>query len=68
MIGKRFQVFAEYTGVMHVHTFLGGHSTGTFEELIAGANANDLDFVVMTEHYDSNYDTSALTLPSDLRF
>lgn len=54
--------FAEYTGVMHVHTFLGGHSTGTFAELIAGANANDLDFVVMTEHYDSNYDTSALTL------
>lgn len=54
--------FAEYKGVMHVHTFLGGHSTGTFEELIAGANANDLDFVVMTEHYDSNYDTSALTL------
>jgi hypothetical protein len=47
---------------MHVHTFLGGHSTGTFEELIEAANANRLDFVVMTEHYDKNYDTSALTL------
>ena len=54
--------FTEYTGVMHVHTSLGGHSTGTFEELIQAANANDLDFVVMTEHYDQNYDTSALTL------
>ncbi|MEQ1762383.1 MAG: hypothetical protein ABL984_04455 [Pyrinomonadaceae bacterium] len=52
----------EYKGVMHVHTFLGGHSTGTFEELIKAANANELDFVVMTEHYDQNYDTSALTL------
>lgn len=54
--------FTEYKGVMHVHTFLGGHSTGTFEELIAAANANDLDFVVMTEHYENAYDTSALTL------
>jgi len=59
---QTFPDYTEYKGVMHVHTFLGGHSTGTFEELIAAANANDLDFVVMTEHYDSNYDTSALTL------
>ncbi len=54
--------YTEYKGVMHVHTFLGGHSTGTFEELIKAANANDLDFVLMTEHYDQNYDTSELTL------
>ncbi len=54
--------FREYKGVMHVHSFLGGHSTGTFEELISAANANRLDFVVMTEHYDLRYDTSALTL------
>ena len=54
--------FTEYKGVMHVHTFLGGHSTGTFEELIGAANANDLDFVLMTEHYENAYDTSALTL------
>ncbi len=57
-----FPEYTEYKGVMHVHTFLGGHSTGTFEELISAANANDLDFVVMTEHYESIYDTSALTL------
>ena len=54
--------YTEYQGVMHVHTLLGGHSTGTFEELINAANSNDLDFVVMTEHYESAYDTSALTL------
>jgi hypothetical protein len=54
--------FIEYKGVIHVHTSLGGHSTGTFDELIAAANANDLDFVLMTEHYTDAYDTSALTL------
>ena len=54
--------FLEYKGVMHVHSYLGGHSTGTFEELMSAANANRLDFVVMTEHYDLRYDTSALTL------
>lgn len=60
--GETFPGYTEYKGVMHVHTSLGGHSAGTFDELITAANANDLDFVVMTEHYDQNYDTSALTL------
>lgn len=54
--------FNEYKGIVHAHTSLGGHSTGGFDELIAGANANDLDFVIMTEHYTDLYDTSALTL------
>jgi len=54
--------FAEYQGVMHVHSFLGGHSSGTFEEIIAGAGANQLSFVVMTEHPSKNFDTSAMTL------
>ncbi len=54
--------FAEYKGNIHVHTSLGGHSTGGFDELIAAANSNGLDFVVMTEHYSENYDTAALTL------
>lgn len=59
---KKDPNFNEYKGVIHAHTSLGGHSTGSFEELIAGANANDLDFVVMTEHTTEAYDTSALTL------
>lgn len=54
--------FREYKGIIHAHTALGGHSTGSFDELIAAANSNDLDFVVMTEHWADEYDTSALTL------
>lgn len=54
--------YDEYKGVIHVHTSLGGHSTGGFDELTAAAAANDLDFVVMTEHVSSAYDTSVLTL------
>jgi hypothetical protein len=54
--------FKEYKGIIHAHTSLGGHSTGSFDELISAANANDLDFVLMTEHYSDVYDTSALTL------
>src|SRR3979411_1795904 len=48
--------YAEYKGVMHVHSFLGGHSTGTFQEMIAAAQANELSFVVMTEHPLKEYD------------
>ena len=54
--------FREYKGIIHAHTNLGGHSTGSFDELIAAANANGLDFVLMTEHWTDSYDTSALTL------
>lgn len=54
--------YKEYKGIIHAHTSLGGHSTGTFDELIAAANANDLDFVIMTEHWSDAYDTAALTL------
>ncbi len=54
--------FDEYKGIIHAHTSLGGHSTGNFDELIEGASANGLDFVVMTEHTSADYDTAALTL------
>jgi len=54
--------FVDYRGVMHVHSFLGGHSTGTFTELIAAAKANGLDFVIMTEHPQEDFDTSATAL------
>src|SRR5204862_3314468 len=54
--------FVDYKGVIHVHSFLGGHSTGTFTELIAAAKANQLDFVIMTEHPQAELDTSAMTL------
>ncbi len=54
--------FREYTGVVHVHSFLGGHSAGNFEEIIAAAKQNQLDFVVMTEHPSANFNTAAMTL------
>lgn len=49
-------------GVIHVHSYLGGHSSGQFQEIISAAQANDLQFVVMTEHTESLLDTSAKTL------
>lgn len=58
--------FKDYKGIIHVHTAIGGHSTGGFDELIDGAMKNNLDFVVMTEHTAPLYDTSALTLRGDV--
>ena len=54
--------YVDYKGVIHVHSFLGGHSNGNFAELISGAKANQLDFVIMTEHPQAEFDTSAMTL------
>lgn len=54
--------YAEYTGVIHVHSFLGGHSTGTFQEIVEAAAQRELDFVVMTEHPAKSFDTAAMTL------
>jgi hypothetical protein len=52
----------EHAGVFHVHSFLGGHSTGTLEEIVRAAKAERLDFVVMTEHPSPRLDTAAATL------
>lgn len=54
--------FTEYKGVVHVHSFLGGHSSGTFNEIISAAQANQLQFVIMTEHKEKEFDTAAMTL------
>lgn len=59
---KSDEKFVEYKGVVHVHSFLGGHSPGGFEEIIAAAKQNQLDFVVMTEHASANFNTAAMTL------
>lgn len=53
---------SEYKGVVHVHSFLGGHSSGSFSEIIEAAKANQLDFVIMTEHTEKDFDTAAMTL------
>ena len=54
--------YADYRGVIHVHSFLGGHSTGTFAEIERAAQTNGLAFVVMSEHPSGDYDTRSLTL------
>lgn len=54
--------YREYKGVVHVHSFLGGHSTGSFEEIIEAAKANGLHFVVMTEHTAREFITAEVTL------
>jgi len=59
---KTDEGYTEYEGVIHVHSFLGGHSTGTFEDIITAATASQLNFVIMTEHPSKNFDTSAMTL------
>ena len=54
--------YLDYKGVIHVHSLLGGHSTGTLTEIIEAANAEALDFVVMTEHPAKQIDTAEMTL------
>jgi hypothetical protein len=54
--------YIEYKGVVHVHSFLGGHSTGSFSDIISAAQANKLNFVAMTEHVEKDFDTSESTL------
>jgi len=54
--------FADYKGVIHVHSMLGGHSAGNFTDIIRAANANKLDFVIMTEHPSAYFDTAEMTL------
>jgi hypothetical protein len=54
--------YRDYAGVIHVHSFLGGHATGTFAEIVSAAKSNQLDFVIMTEHPQADFDTSSMTL------
>lgn len=60
--GSSVSGYEDYIGVIHVHSFLGGHSSGTFQEIIEAAGKTGLDFVVMTEHVEGQFDTSAMTL------
>ena len=53
---------ADYPGALHVHSSLGGHSTGTLAEIVAGARAAGLAYVVMSEHPSPLTDTRAATL------
>src|SRR2546421_593535 len=54
--------FDDYAGVFHVHSSLGGHSTGTLEEIVRASKAERLAFVLMTEHPAALVNTSGATL------
>jgi hypothetical protein len=54
--------YDDFAGVIHVHSFLGGHSPGGFQEIIDSARATRLSFVVMTEHPAKDFNTSEKTL------
>jgi hypothetical protein len=54
--------FKDYAGVLHVHSALGGHSAGTFDEIVRAAKSNGLAFVVMTEHPAEHVNTAEATL------
>lgn len=56
------QAYTDYRGVLHVHSSLGGHSTGSLEEIIRAARMNELNFVIMTEHPSKELDTAEMTL------
>jgi hypothetical protein len=52
----------DFAGVFHVHSSLGGHSTGTLAEIVRAAKGERLTFVVMTEHPSALLDTAGATL------
>jgi hypothetical protein len=54
--------YTDYAGVVHVHSNLGGHSSGTLPEIVRAAEAQRLKFVVMTEHPSAEVDTAIQTL------
>ncbi len=55
----------EFKGVVHVHSFLGGHSTGNFADIILAAQSNQLNFVIMTEHPERDFNTAEMTLKGE---
>jgi hypothetical protein len=61
-VDESASAYTDYKGVTHVHSSLGGHSTGNLVDIIEAANRNHLNFVVMTEHTSPLMDTSAMTL------
>ena len=60
--GAADERFDEYAGVFHVHSSLGGHSSGTLEEVVRAARDERLAFVVMTEHPSPFVNTAEATL------
>jgi hypothetical protein len=54
--------YEDYAGVFHVHSALGGHSTGRLEDIVRAAKDDGLAFVLMTEHPSPIVNTAGATL------
>ncbi|MDT7688771.1 MAG: hypothetical protein QOE46_1530 [Acidobacteriota bacterium] len=54
--------YEDYAGVFHVHSSLGGHSTGRLEDIVRAAKQTGLAFVLMTEHPSPFVNTAEATL------
>jgi len=52
----------DHKGVIHVHSTHTGEIGDSFNELLNASCDNQLDFVLLTEHYSTAYDTSAHVL------
>jgi len=61
-ITTRADGLKEYVGVMHVHSIHSGELSDAYDEMLNAACDNQLDFVLLTEHYSTAFDTSAATL------
>ncbi|MBV9240942.1 MAG: hypothetical protein JO314_02945 [Acidobacteria bacterium] len=61
-VGSRSDGLTEYVGLLHVHSVHSGELSDAYDEMIDAACENQLDFVVLTEHYSTAFDTSAATL------
>jgi hypothetical protein len=57
--------FTDYKGEIHVHSNLGGHSSGTLGEIVKASRESGLRFVVMTEHPVSEFNTAQQTLSGE---
>ena len=62
VVDQQGDSYADHQGAIHVHSMLGGHSTGNFADIIHAAKTNKLAFVVMTEHPAEDLDTAEMTL------
>lgn len=48
---KKFKFPNDYRGVIHIHSELSHDSDGKFENIVKAAQNNQIDFVVLTDHW-----------------
>ncbi|HEY4521879.1 MAG TPA: hypothetical protein VJH05_01930 [Candidatus Paceibacterota bacterium] len=48
---KEYKFPNDYRGIIHLHSELSHDSDGKFENIVKAAKNNDIDFVVMTDHW-----------------